>query len=157
MIISAISGAPSVAAVQPSAPSRASSSLPAQESPAATAVISKAGDLMNKLQQLQQKDPVKFKELMAQLSGDAKTAAGSESGEESGLMTKLADSLAQPASSGSLAAVKPHVRAHSHHPTSHPAGTGSAMHSFIQSALDKVNQALGIDPQAPESAQPMAQ
>ena len=157
MSISAIGGGPNVAGVQAPAPSRASSIPPAQKSPAATAVISKPGDLMNKLQQLQQKDPVKFKELMTQLSGDATTAAASTSGEQAGLMTKIADSFAQAASTGSPASLKPHVRAHVYHATNHPAGIASAMGSFVQSALDKVNQALGIDPHAPESAQPMAQ
>jgi hypothetical protein len=123
---------------------------------AASANISKPGELFSKLQQLSQQDPAKFKQVAGQIGAELKTAANA-SGNTA--LSKLADQLTQASQSGSLTDPSQQSgagKAHGHHHGHHHGGGGggpsaassgaqspsSAVVSAFTNALDEVNQAL---------------
>ncbi len=110
----------------------------------ASASISKPGELLSKLQQLQQSDPAKFKEVTAELSKQLKDAAGSATGPAAAALNKLADGLAQASSTGSLDALTPKGGAKGHHSHHHHGGGGGggAVGAALSSALETVQKAL---------------
>lgn len=108
----------------------------------ASASISKPGELLSKLQQLQQSDPAKFKEVTAELSKQLKDAAGSATGPAAAALNKLADGLAQASSTGSLDALTPKGGAKGHHGHHHHGGGGGAVGAALSSALETVQKAL---------------
>lgn len=138
---------------QSSATSDASST--SASTPATSSNVSKPGELMAKLSQLQQQDPAKFKQVTQQISDDLKSEAANASGPQAQFLTKLSDNFAQAASSGNLSSLQPPQGEHSgasgahhHHGGHHGGGTGAAggaqggIESVMSKALDEVNQAL---------------
>ncbi len=79
--------------------------------------ISPQGDLMSKLQQLEQTDPAEFKAVTQQISAQLKTEAGNATRPQADFLNKMSANFAAASSSAS---------------------------SAIQNALDLVNQALGV-------------
>jgi hypothetical protein len=127
------------------------STLGTSSTPAASASVSKPGELMNKLSQLLQQDPSKFKAVTQQISDELKTAAQSASGPQASFLTKLSSDFAQASSSGTLSSLQPPqsqgggaAAAHQHHHGGghHGGGGGGGIESVISTALDQVNQAL---------------
>jgi hypothetical protein len=155
MQINSVSSTNAVSDVQNTSASKRQSSIPPAmgAGPAATKNISQGGGLMGKLQQLLQQDPAKFKEIVTKMAADVKTAAGKATGDQASFLTKLADNLSQAASTGSMAPLQPKSGAggaggaHKHHHHAGGAeggGAGGPMQAIVQSALDQVNQALGV-------------
>jgi hypothetical protein len=137
----------SVAAVTPAGSDRTSraSSVPPPPNAAASAEISKPGELFSKLQQLLQKDPEKFKEVVGEVAHSLRDAAQKATGRGAEFLNRLADRLDQTAQTGDLSALAPkesrsggEARAHHHH-----GHHGGAVGSALENALDQVNQALG--------------
>jgi hypothetical protein len=117
--------------------------------PAASANVSKPGELMSKLSQLLQQDPAKFKQVTQQISDELKSAAQNASGPQASFLNKLSENFAQASSSGSLSSLQPPQGSgvpgrHHHQGGGHGggAGPGGAIESVISTALDQVNQAL---------------
>jgi hypothetical protein len=147
--------ATTVAAVTPAVrerTSRNSSVPPPPTTAAASADISKPGELFSKLQQLQQQDPVKFKEVIGEIAQSLHDAAGHAKGRGADFLTQLADRFDQAAQTGELPAPAPQESrsggsAHGHHHHGHRGG--GAVASALQHALDQVNQALTAGSAAP--------
>jgi hypothetical protein len=125
------------------------STLGTSSTPAASATVSKPGELMNKLSQLLQQDPAKFKAVTQQISDELKTAAQGASGPQASFLTKLSSDFAQASSSGSLSSLQPPQGSgsgavHHHHGGHHGGGGGGGggIESVISTALEQVNQAL---------------
>jgi hypothetical protein len=120
--------------------------------PAASATVSKPGELLSKLSQLLQQDPAKFKQVTQQISDELKTAAQTASGPQASFLSKLSDNFAQAASSGSLSALTPDrgsessgaLSGHHHHHGGHHGGGGGGggIESVVSTALQQVDQAL---------------
>jgi hypothetical protein len=119
--------------------------------PAASASVSKPGELMSKLNQLLQQDPAKFKQVTQQISDELKSAAQDASGPQASFLNKLSENFAQASSSGSLSSLQPPQGSgsgvsghHHHHGGGHHGGGGGGggIESVISTALDQVNQAL---------------
>jgi hypothetical protein len=117
--------------------------------PASSTSVSKPGELLNKLSQLLQQDPAKFKQVTQQISDELKTAAQSATGPQASFLSKLSGDFAQASSSGSLTSLQPNQSAsggvsghHHHHGGGHHGGGGGGVESVLSTALDQVNQAL---------------
>jgi hypothetical protein len=81
----------------------------------ATAVdVSKPGELLAALQQLQQEDPAKFKDVVAQLAKEVRDQAGQATGRQADALTRFADRLDTVASTGDLSALRPHAHGGGH-------------------------------------------
>jgi hypothetical protein len=127
-----------------------SAALGISSSPASSTTVSKPGELLNKLSQLLQQDPAKFKAVTQQISDELKTAAQSATGNQASFLSKLSDDFAQASSSGSLSALQPQhsapqggaVHPHHHGGGHHGGGGGGGIESLLSTALDQVNQAL---------------
>src|SRR4051812_1983098 len=81
------------------APSAASTSPAAVAAPAATADISGPGRIVSLLQQLQEADPAKFKQVTAQIAAQLKSAAPQQ-GSAGGFLAKLAERFQQASQTG---------------------------------------------------------
>ena len=81
------------------------SSIPPAMGSAATSNISKPAELLQKLQQLQQQDPAKFKQVASQLA-DGLEKVAAQSGNSNGLAANLASALKSAADSGDLSSVQ---------------------------------------------------
>ncbi|MEO7035016.1 MAG: hypothetical protein ABI548_13995 [Polyangiaceae bacterium] len=120
----------------------------AASTPASSTTVSKPGELMAKLSQLQQQDPAKFKQVTEQISDDLKTAASTASGPQAQFLSKLSDDFAQASSTGNLDSLKPpgggehSGGVHHHHGGGHHGGGGGGIEAVMSKALDEVNQAL---------------
>ena len=148
MNINSIGSTSSIAqldSLQSTSTSRASSIPPADA--AASATFSKPAELFNKLQQLQQQDPDKLKEVASSIADSLRSAA---SGSSDGFLSKLADSFDQVAKTGDLSALQPKSGGaaagvsghHGHHGHGHHGGGSGGVASVLANALDQVNQAL---------------
>ena len=69
--------------------------------------LSGPGELISKLQQLQEKDPEKFQEVVEELAEQVQTKADEASGESKERLTHLAEMLGQVAQTGDLSALQP--------------------------------------------------
>lgn len=120
---------------------------------ASSTTTSKPGELLNKLSQLLQQDPTKFKAVTQQISDELKTAAQSATGPQAAFLSKLSADFAQASSSGSLSSLQPQqgsqqggaVHHHHHGGGHHGGGGGGGIESVLSTALDQVNQALSSD------------
>ena len=74
--------------------------------PAASTHISKRGQLLSKLQQLQQQDPAKFKQVVTDIATKLQDAAKSATGDQQKFLSDLADKF-QKAESGDLSGLQP--------------------------------------------------
>ena len=131
------------------------SSIPPAAGSSASAGISQPGELMGKLQQLSQQDPTKFKEVMSDIADKLREQA-QQSGDPNGMVGKLADKFAQAAQTGDMSPFQPNTASssasqtgqvhHGHHHHGHGGGGGAsgAIQSVLSSAIDEVNQALGL-------------
>ncbi len=81
------------------------SSIPPAGATAASAQISKPGELLQKLQQLQQQDPTQFKQVLTQLADNLQQVAD-QSGNSDGMAAKLATAFKNAADSGDLTALQ---------------------------------------------------
>lgn len=138
--------------------SRTPSSIPPAPGAASTSNISKPAELLQKLQQLQQQDPAKFKEVASQLA-DTLQKVADQSGNSDGFPAKLAAAFKSAAQSGDLssvqAALSPHSRsdasavrgsqsaqgAEAHHRGHHRHGGGGAG-SVLSSLVNQIDAAL---------------
>jgi hypothetical protein len=126
----------------------------ATSSPAAQASISKPGELFGKLQQLEQQDPDKFKQIVGSIADNLRSAAQQAGGQGSSFLDKLADRFDQAAQTGDLSSLQPQqspeqqqngaVSGHHHggHHGHHGGGGGGAISSIFDDALNQVNAAL---------------
>ncbi|HLK40891.1 MAG TPA: hypothetical protein VKU41_29260 [Polyangiaceae bacterium] len=153
-----------VSALQPTGPTQEVSPVaspqtrPAAPPPAAagvSATISRAGELLSRMQQLAQKDPSRFTSVAMDASQALQAASASESGDKARSLKDLASGFAQAASTGSPAPVhRALARAAGHgrhrHGRAGPsiASTSSPMTDKAQAALsqvsEQVDQALGL-------------
>ena len=69
--------------------------------------VSGPAELMSKLQQLKEKDPEQFQEVVEQLAEDVAAQAEEAEGEEQNRLTHLAEMLGQVAETGDLSALQP--------------------------------------------------
>jgi hypothetical protein len=130
---------------------------------ASSTQISGPGQLFSRLQQLSEKDPAKFKQVAQHIADQLHQAAQEKSGKAADFENQLADKFAAAAQSGNLSSLQPPKpeggSEGAHHPHHHHGGSGGGQIAAIfSSALDEVNQALGIDeaPPAPEASQATA-
>jgi hypothetical protein len=72
-----------------------------------TVNLSKPGELLKKLSELQKEDPAKFKEVLGKIADSLKTASQSATGTDSTELGKIADKFADAAQSGNLTALRP--------------------------------------------------
>ncbi len=143
----------------------AQATLDASSTPASSTTTSKPGELLNKLSQLQQQDPAKFKAVTQQISDELKTAAQSATGPQAAFLSKLSDDFAQASSSGNLSALQPQQHGsqqgsavHHHHGGGrHGGGGAGSIESVLSTALDQVNQALSTDSASSSIASDAAQ
>jgi hypothetical protein len=84
---------------------------------AGSAEISRSGQLLSKLQQLQTKDPAKFKQVLSDIAGKLQSLAQQQGQSASGQwLSKLADRFQTAANTGDLSALQPQGHtAHGHH------------------------------------------
>jgi hypothetical protein len=144
---------------------RQSSAPPPALGAAASARISKAGELFSKLQQLQQQDPEKFKEVVSNIAQSLRDAAEQAPNRGAAFLNQLADRFDKAAETGELAAPqsqvsqssdsvagRQHHRHHGHH------GDG-AVASALQNAFTQAEQALSAinSPPATTPAVPPAE
>jgi hypothetical protein len=129
---------------------------------AAQVQLSKPGELMQKLSQLQASDPAKFKDVVQKISDSFATAAKNATGDDAKRLQDVADKFAQAAESGDLSAFRPaqagaHApqgagadlqgaqagyaahRGHGHH--HHGGAPSKAMSDALSSAVSIVNSA----------------
>ncbi|HZU82818.1 MAG TPA: hypothetical protein VE987_07875 [Polyangiaceae bacterium] len=125
---------------------------------AATATISRPGQLFADLQQLSQQDPAQFKTVATELATSFQNAASQTSGPQAKLLTDLSSQLNQAAQTGNLqplqaaqgsAGAAGGQGAHQHHhhhgggySGGGTAGQSSAVQQAIQSAMSAVTEAL---------------
>lgn len=129
MDISSVSRNFSTAAVQGANTQRRDSSIPPAASTgggAAQVQLSKPGELLKKLSDLQQSDPAKFKEVVQQISDAFASAAKDATGDDATALSDLADKFAQAAQSGDMSALRPE---HGHRPPPAQSGTQSGYDS----------------------------
>ena len=69
--------------------------------------VSKPAQLLSKLQQLQEQDPEKLKEVLAQIADALRSAAAADDSEESQFLTMLADKFDEAAKTGDLSVLQP--------------------------------------------------
>ena len=84
---------------------QSSSSVPPAGNAAASANISKRGQLLQKLQQLQQQDPQQFTQIVSQMAESLQQVAN-QSGDANGMTANLAAALKNAASTGDLSALQ---------------------------------------------------
>jgi hypothetical protein len=150
MSINSIQGSTAAQYISAITSSTVSSSTGTSSTGADGSSISPQGDLMSKLQQLQQTDPAEFKAVTQQISAQLKTDAGNATGPQADFLNKLSANFAAASSSGTMASLQPQHGAQSgssgghHHHHHHGGGGASTASSAIQNALDLVNQALGV-------------
>ena len=116
--------------------------------------VSPLGELMSKLQQLQQQDPTQFKQVAGQLATSLQQASH-QSGNDDGVLSQLANGFQQAAQTGQMPTLQPltaaggqsasgqtvqHRGSGHHH---YDGGAGSAVMSAFSTALNQVNAALG--------------
>jgi hypothetical protein len=143
----------SLSTLTSSSSSNSTQAADASSTQASSTSMSKPGELLNKLSQLLQQDPTKFKAVTQQISDELKTAAQSATGPQAAFLSKLSDDFAQASSSGSLSALQPQHGSqpgaagavHHHHGGGHHGGGGGGIESVLSTALDQVNQALSTD------------
>jgi hypothetical protein len=123
------------------------------EGAAAQPEVSKMGQLMSQLQQLQQSDPAKFKQVMGAISQKLKDEAAGATGQRAEFLGGLASRFDQAAQSGDLSALQPPAqagKAHGHHHHAgykggaHASGTpapGDDLAQIIESALSDAGTA----------------
>jgi hypothetical protein len=119
---------------------------------ASQASISPLGELMAKLQQLQQQDPSAFKEIAGELSTTLRQAI-QKSGDSDGFLSQLANGLTQAAQTGDMSALQPPDPsqgrgvsgpggANGPPPLPPDANTNSAVTAAFSTALEQVTTAL---------------
>jgi len=109
--------------------------------PAAVADISAWGELLNKLQQLHQRDPVVFKHAVERMAATAKQHADATGGDDKEALAKLGERLATAASTGDVASLRP-AKHHPHHHAAR-ARAGAGTEALLQTLLDQVDRVLG--------------
>ena len=82
---------------------------------ASSTSVSKRGDFLAALKQLQQQDPAKFKEVVTKLASDVRDQAKTATGDQAKALNSFADKLDKVASTGDLSALKPHGGGHHAH------------------------------------------
>jgi hypothetical protein len=148
--IGSTSSTDAVGAIDSSHVSTAAGAPVAASTPAASAEISKNGELLSKLQQLLQQDPGQFKRIASSIAENLRSAAQQSGGDGSSFLGKLADRFDQAAQTGDLSPLQPQneasgsVQGHHHHHGHH--GGGGAIASIFENALNDVNQVLSAAP-----------
>ncbi len=151
-----------ISAITNSQTAKTPSSIPPAVGAASTAKISKPAELLQKLQQLQQQDPTKFKEVALQLA-DGLQHAADQSGNSNGFAGRLASAFKAAADTGDLssvqAALTPRARpnasttsesqsAHGHHHGHHHGGGLGSSLSSLMSQIDAALQGSGTSTSA---------
>jgi hypothetical protein len=128
-----------------------------------SAKISGPGQLYNNLQQLQQKDPDKFKQVVTDIANQLQTAAQQAGQNPAGqFLSNLADKFQNVANGGDLSQLQPHHHHHHAHGTynqsgqpvpqapsttapagSDPSSPGTDIRQLFASIANEVSQALG--------------
>jgi len=113
---------------------------------ASSAEVSGAGSFFQKLEDLQQQDPAKLKDVLSQISDKLSAEAKDATGTEADRLNRLADKFKQASESGDISSLKPH-----HHGGHHGGGhhvpqdkdsTEAAFGTQAQGTLvDTLNQA----------------
>lgn len=133
------------------------SSVPPAGNAAASARISKPGELMQKLEQLQQQDPSQFKTILSNLA-QSLTQVADQSGNTSGMAANLATAFTNAANTGDLTALQTalqpqHVQNATnasgtqatqghHHGHHHHGGGGGPIASAFSTAISQIDAAL---------------
>ncbi|HEY2407508.1 MAG TPA: hypothetical protein VGI10_15965 [Polyangiaceae bacterium] len=166
--ISGVNGLSSIASIlDPSNIQSTDGTSGTLSSPAASATISKPGELFGKLSQLSQQDPAEFKQVTQSISDELKSAAQGATGQQAQFLNELAGKFSQAASSGDASVLQPggdkagaaSGHHHHHHGGAHGASGGGSggIEAVLTQALDQVNQALsGSDPAQASVATPIA-
>ncbi len=112
--------------------------------------ISSLASTMNSLQQLQQTDPEKFKQVMASVAGTLETDAANATGSQAQFLSQLASKFQQAAQTGSMSPLEPSGSVSAHHGHHH---RGAKSYSAQQSSGvgGSSAQASGTDPTQPSS------
>ena len=161
--ITALNGPNTVRGIQPASAGGVTHGPepPPAASPAATPRISKAGDLMQKLQKLLEQSPSSFEGMMSKLADELKSAAAKANGQDASFLSKLSDGFAQAGTQGSLSPLQP--RAPSSTPsanfgayaqTSHRTNAG-ILRSFVSNAVTSVDVILTEKDKPPWPAAPV--
>lgn len=133
------------------------SSIPPAGNAAAPTNISQPGELMQKLEQLQQQNPTEFTQVVSQLA-DSLQKIADQSGNSQGIAAKLATAFKNVASTGDLSALQTALQPSgvaastqgtsasaqsngAHHGHHHHGGAGGIAAAF-KTALDQINSAL---------------
>lgn len=120
--------------------------------------VSGFAKMMHELDQLQQSDPTKFKEVTANIAKTLETDAGSASGSQGQFLTSLANRFEQASQTGSMSPFQPSGSAAGHHGHGHkhsgvqgysaqqPGGVGSQQSPLdISQVLKDALQSAGVD------------
>lgn len=111
---------------------------------AASADMSKPAELLNKLKQLKQQDPTKFKQVMSDIADELRTAAKNSGAAGGAMLSKLADKFEQAGQTGDLSTLQPPPRPAAGSPQSAPAkyqaNSGSTADAALQEALETPDQ-----------------
>ncbi|MGD0209919.1 MAG: hypothetical protein ABSC14_02935 [Desulfomonilia bacterium] len=121
--------------------------------------VSQSSQLFSQLQQLQQSDPDKFKQVMTNIAGELQSAAQGKDGFEAKLFSDLATKFQNVANGGDISQLMPptpsssdqytqqgSVSAKHHH--GHHHGTGGAQNDIKQvmsNVIDELNKAVSGD------------
>lgn len=121
--------------------------------------VSQPAELFSKLQQLQQTDPDKFKQVLTNIAGELQNAAKGKSGFEAQALSDLATKFQNVANGGDISQLKPPsssnsdqytqqgaVSAKHHHGHHHgTSGTQTDIKQVMSSVLDELNKAVSGD------------
>jgi hypothetical protein len=128
---------------------------PPSQAPAATRGISKAGDLMQKLQKLLEIDPHSFQAVMNKLASDLKAAAAKANGPGGAFLSKLSDSFLLAGDTSSLTPLHPAQMASSpgtslgSYSQGGHRGGGGVLEAFVTQSIAKVDVLLARHEPAP--------
>jgi hypothetical protein len=107
MNVSAVSlGAVSAIASRTTAATKSSAEA-SSAGPATVTTISREGDMLSHLSELQTSDPEQFQATMKQMSDDLRAAAKEKGGEEGQRLSAMADKVDKAAKTGDLSELKP--------------------------------------------------
>ena len=121
--------------------------------------VSQPAELFSKLQQLQQTDPDKFKQVLTNIAGELQSAAKGKSGFEAQTLSDLATKFQNVANGGDISQLKPPSSSNSdqytqqgavstkHHHGHHHGTSGNQtdIKQVMSSVLDELNKAVSGD------------
>jgi len=135
MTISTVSSVPYTSPVSTATPTTAPSGVDRDgDGDGGGAKVSKYGQLMSQLQNLEQSDPAKAKQVLGEIASKLSDAAKQAGGDRGKMMSALADKFQQAAQTGDLSGLKPPASGAPHGGHHHGHHKATASYSAAQAS-----------------------